>query len=86
MRVLAPFFMTCFLAPTVAPQVPPRQAGVVTLPFEAYHRLIFLPVSVNGSAPLFFIFDTGASLSVVHQARAESLGLNLRDQRRWFSS
>jgi predicted aspartyl protease len=35
---------------------------------------------INGSEPLSFIVDTGASASVVHHARAEQLRLPLRSK------
>lgn len=59
------------------------QAQVIArLPFEQYHRLIFLSVRVNGSEPLSFIFDTGASLTMLDEARATAMKLPLRDKQR----
>jgi hypothetical protein len=54
----------------------------VRLPFENYHRLIFLSVRVNGSEPMSFVFDTSASITVINEQSAARLGLALRDQRR----
>ncbi|HEY3043663.1 MAG TPA: aspartyl protease family protein [Vicinamibacterales bacterium] len=39
------------------------------------NNLVVLPVSVNGSQPLPFILDTGASVTVIDRRQAESLGL-----------
>src|SRR5262249_31441978 len=42
---------------------------------ELNNNLIYLPVSVNGSAPLWFILDSGADNFVVDARSAVSLGL-----------
>jgi hypothetical protein len=70
------------VAPIVAPRATPLGEKTLRLPFESYHGLIFLTARVNGSEPLSFIFDTGASLTVINEARAAALGLTLRDNRR----
>ena len=36
-------------------------------------KLIYLPVQVNGSGPLWFIFDTGAPNSIIDTAAAQTL-------------
>ncbi len=56
--------------------------GEVRLPFEHYYGLIFLSVRVNGAEPMSFVFDTGASLTIINEQSAARLGLNLRGQRR----
>ena len=38
-------------------------------------KLIYLPVQVNGSAPLWFIFDTGAPNSIIDTASAQELNI-----------
>jgi Aspartyl protease len=38
-------------------------------------KLIYVPVEVNGSGPLWFIFDTGAPNSIIDTAAARSLHL-----------
>ena len=57
----------------------PRAAQVasVALPFELVNRHVMLPVSVNGGAPLSFIFDTGDRVAILDLDRARTLGLTL---------
>src|SRR5262245_31533164 len=69
------------VAPIVAPRATPLGENTLRLPFESYHGLIFLTARVNGSEPLSFILDTGASLTVINEPRAAALGLTLRDKR-----
>jgi hypothetical protein len=45
------------------------------IPLEIDNNIILMKVSVNGSRPLKFIFDTGASHSVISSQRAAELGL-----------
>jgi hypothetical protein len=54
----------------------------VRLPFEHYYGLIFLSVCVNGSEPMSFVFDTGASITFINDRSAARLGLKLGGQRR----
>ena len=70
------------VAPIVAPRATPLGENTLRLPFESYHGLIFLTARVNGSEPLSFCFDTGASLTVINESRAAALGLTLRDSQR----
>ena len=70
------------VAPIVAPRATPLGENTPRLPFESYHGLIFLTARVNGSEPLSFLFDTGASLTVINEPRAAALGLTLLDNRR----
>src|SRR5262245_30360593 len=70
------------VAPIVAPRATPLGETTLRPPFESYHGLIFLTTRVNGSEPLSFCFDTGASLTVINESRAAALGLTLRDKRR----
>lgn len=51
------------------------QNAVHALPFELIGNHIFIQLRVNGSPPLDFIFDTGASTTVVHDATARMLEL-----------
>src|SRR5262245_26171553 len=69
------------VAPIVAPRATPLGENTLRLPFESYHGLIFLTGRVNGSEPLSFLFDTGASLTVINEPLAAALGLTLRDRR-----
>ena len=48
------------------------------VPFELSGDLIILKVRVNRSRPLKFIFDTGASISVIDPQSARSLGLRAK--------
>src|SRR5215204_5709430 len=57
-----------------------KQAGgqsVAQIPFELNGNQIFLRIRVNGSEPLWFGLDTGASGSVINTATAEALGLKM---------
>ena len=47
-----------------------------TLPFRLSGSHIFIDVRVNESAPLHFIFDTGASSTVINQRRVKKLKLS----------
>jgi hypothetical protein len=54
--------------------------SALKIPLEIDNNLILLPVNVNGSQPLQFIFDTGASFSVISSKRAADLGLKPQGQ------
>ncbi len=45
------------------------------IPLEIDNNIILMRVSVHNSKPLRFIFDTGASFSVINSQRAAELGL-----------
>jgi hypothetical protein len=45
------------------------------IPFELSSNVIFLQVRVNGSQPLWFVLDTGASLTIIDAERAKLLGI-----------
>jgi hypothetical protein len=49
--------------------------AATNIPFELYANVIFVRARVNGSAPLSFIFDTGAGINVVNASRAAGLNL-----------
>ena len=49
--------------------------SALNIPLEIDNNIILMQVSVNGSRPLKFIFDTGASHSVISSQRAAELGL-----------
>jgi len=67
------------------PFVPPAEAasdvkwlarpGVATLPYEYRARHVWLRASVNGGPPDDFLFDTGASVTVIDSAWAAEHGL-----------
>jgi predicted aspartyl protease len=59
-----------------------RGPRAIRIPLEIDNNIILLGVRVNGSKPLKFIFDTGASLSAIDSKRAAELGLKSTDQLR----
>lgn len=52
-----------------------KTPGVATLPFTYLARHVWLKASVNGGLPADFIYDTGASLTVIDSAYAAKIGL-----------
>jgi hypothetical protein len=54
--------------------------SALRIPLEIDNNLIRLRVNVNGSQPLKFIFDTGASFSAISSKRAADLGLKSQGQ------
>jgi hypothetical protein len=50
--------------------------ALATVPFELHGEHIFIQVQLNHSAPLNFIFDTGASATVLNQKEAKGLKLS----------
>ena len=52
-----------------------KTPGVARLPFEYRARHVWLRAAVNGGPPEDFIFDTGASLTVLDSAYAARIGL-----------
>jgi len=77
----APWLLLTSAPISASPAMLSRE-GEVRLPFEHYYGLIFLSVRVNGSEPMSFMFDTGASLTIINEQSAARLGLKLRGQRR----
>lgn len=53
---------------------------IVTIPFKLVTRHIVVPVKINNSRPLSFVFDTGDKVGIVDIARAKELGLDLHGQ------
>jgi predicted aspartyl protease len=51
--------------------------SALAIPFELELDLIYLRVSVNGSPPLSFILDTGATHSILDPRHAKSFGMKL---------
>lgn len=74
----------CLLTPAIlaAAQSPSYRFSAgrssVRVPIELANNLIVLKVRVNGSRPLHFIFDTGASISVIDPQSARALGLRAK--------
>src|SRR5438309_7518892 len=54
--------------------------SALRIPLEIDNNLILLRVNVNGSKPLKFIFDTGATLSAISSKRAAEWGLKSQGQ------
>jgi Aspartyl protease len=54
--------------------------SVLKIPLEIDNNIILMRVRVNNSKPLKFIFDTGASHSVINSQRAAELGLKTQGQ------
>src|SRR5215510_8519300 len=79
---LTELWLLLTIAPISASPAMHSREGEVKLPFEHYSGLIFLSVRVNGSEPMSFVFDTGASITIINDRSADRLGLKLRDQRR----
>jgi hypothetical protein len=52
-----------------------RTPGQARLPFEYASRHVWLKVSVNGAPPADFLFDTGASITVLDSTYAARLGI-----------
>jgi predicted aspartyl protease len=73
-RVLA-LIIFCF--PTLAFAGGSQSRSSYRVPFEITNNLIILQGSINGSKPLAFVLDTGASATVVNADRAKELGLKL---------
>ncbi|HEX8162846.1 MAG TPA: aspartyl protease family protein [Pyrinomonadaceae bacterium] len=64
-----------------APQAVARFASgrsALGVPFELSNNLVLIRARVNGSAPLWFIFDTGASATVIDAKAARRLRLRAR--------
>lgn len=65
--ILISFGFTCGLQ---------AKGALASIPFELYGEHIFIKLSINGSEPLNFIFDTGASATVISQQKAKKLRLS----------
>ena len=62
------------------PIVHTREQGPVTLPFMMINKLIILPLQINGSDTLQFIFDTGLENSIICELEADEV-LELKQAR-----
>ena len=72
--IAASLLPACTTAPQPAPMSPPRAQQVV-VPLVQDRGYALVPVSVNGSAPLWFVLDTAASSSVISPATRDLLRL-----------
>jgi hypothetical protein len=66
-----------FKAPTAQPAAPRylKDPGVAKLGFRYSARHVWLTAAVNGGEPADFIYDTGASITVIDSAYAAKIGL-----------
>ncbi|MCB0685598.1 MAG: clan AA aspartic protease, partial [Saprospiraceae bacterium] len=55
------------------------QNSYTEIPINLQGNLIYIPLKINGSKPLNFLFDTGAEVTVLDDAIAEKLELNITD-------
>lgn len=53
----------------------------LSLPFDFFSNQILLQVSVNGSEPVWFVLDSGASACVVDTALAQKLGIKTEGEK-----
>jgi len=51
------------------------QTPLATMPYEIYGDFIIIPIQINHSEPLDFIFDTADGLTVLNNITADKLGL-----------
>jgi hypothetical protein len=54
--------------------------SALNIPLEIDNNIILMKVSVNGSRPMRFIFDTGASHTILHSRRGSELELKPEEQ------
>jgi len=54
--------------------------SALNIPLEIDNNIILMQVGVNNSKPLRFIFDTGASHTILHSRRGSELGLKPEEQ------
>jgi predicted aspartyl protease len=66
-----------FLSASIAFEASPQARSPHRVSFEITNNLIILQGSINGSKPLAFILDTGASTTVISDSQAKELGLKL---------
>lgn len=68
------FLYALIFAGSASGQVTPAgDKPLAEISYRPVGKLIYVPVKVNGSSPLWFIFDTGAPNSLIDEAAAEKL-------------
>ena len=70
------FCTTLFCCVTLIFNLTFAKNALATVPFELHGEHIFIQIQVNHSSPLHFIFDTGASATVINQKRIGLLKLS----------
>lgn len=53
-----------------------------TISFTRYANYVWVPTSVNGSEPLLFVLDSGASTCLINERAASALKLSVRNEHR----
>jgi hypothetical protein len=53
----------------------PSDKSAVKVPFDLYGNNILVQVKINNSQPMWFVFDSGASVNVINERSAKRLGL-----------
>jgi len=64
------FVLFALLAPVLATAEP-----LAVIPFDLISSRAVIPVSINGSPPLNFVFDNASGGTILHSATAEALGI-----------
>jgi hypothetical protein len=80
---LAVLLISSWIEPDIGVARVPQSGATsapVVIPFEFVTRHIMIKVSINDSAPLSFILDTGDKVAVVDSGKARALGLNLQGE------
>ena len=92
LALLASILVLCFPSLTASSQerdavpiAPPSNArftsgNSTTIPLEIDNNIILMQVRVNDSRPMRFIFDTGASHTILQAQRGRELGLKPEEQ------
>jgi len=83
--LLVVFFSSETLAQSEARSPKPKSTfasgnSALGIPLEIDNNILFLRVNVNGSRPLRFIFDTGASASAINSKLLDELKLKVQEQ------
>jgi PDZ domain/Aspartyl protease len=65
------------VATAYAQPAPSKSVAPIEIPFDLVTRHIVVKVSVNGSRPLSFVFDTGDQVGIIDLERAKELKLKL---------
>ena len=60
----------------------PTTKTVVEIPFEVESGYVVLPISVNGSRPLRFVLDTGASGAIIYKTEGNAPNLKITGEAR----